>query len=211
MEIASLLEWGQHWGLRQQPAGQALSSTDSVKDNSWNYLLLQRVTWVIESLIFFGTCNHCFIVHALTGCFHCNFHKPSTISEDRAFWKRDRTGQEIVFPSGPSEHSSARKEGIGNDLCILPSSQIQFQRGAASSGGTATFTWEGLCQSISSGVSLHKVIQFYNFFFLTWNEVLTMDTMTIFLKIRYFLVRIKGRIPDAAFFFLLSSCMHREL
>jgi len=70
MEIASLLEWSQHLGLRQQPAGQMLCGTDLVKDNSWNHVLLQRVSRVTESLIFLGTCNHRFIVHALTIWLH---------------------------------------------------------------------------------------------------------------------------------------------
>lgn len=72
----------------QQPVGQMLISTNLVKDNSWNYLVMQRVAWIIENLIFLGTWNHCFIVHALFGCIQRNFHKPSTVSEDRAFSKR---------------------------------------------------------------------------------------------------------------------------
>jgi len=46
------------------------------------------------------------------------------------------------------------------------------------------------------------MIPFYNFLFLSWKEVLTMDTMGNLKKLRYLPVHIRGYIPGAVLCFL---------
>lgn len=152
-------------GYKSETSWTNAQRTNLVKDNSWNYLLMQRMAWVIDNLIFLGTCNRCFIVHALFGCIHWNFHKPSTISEDRAFSKIG-----LCFPWWSIRMQFCYERRHREWPVYQPAVDIQFQCRAASSAGIVPFTWKDLFQSVSSGVSLHKMIRFYNLIFFSWRK-----------------------------------------
>lgn len=206
MEITSLLEWSQHWGLRQQPAGQMLSSSfgqgqqlelSTLTKSDMSYRE-PNFPWYLQSVLYCACTNYLVastVISINLSLFLRTDHAQTEIKQD---WKllslADHQNATLLRRKAQSmTHALHQRLLPRYGLSVGQHSQLAHPH-----------VPEWSCSKVyplGSHFTSDSILPFHFPLLARYQDILTKGIMNIY-KTCYFPVRIRGWIPGAALLFL---------